>query len=271
MKRELRVLVTGGGTGGHTIPAIATIDAIKKIIASKHEDVELKILYVGSEAGVERRLATEAKVDFVSIATGKLRRSSNPLRMVNFANIRDAFRVPVGFIQAISVVKKFKPSTVFSTGGYVSVPAVFAAQLLKIPILMHEQTVQIGLANRWSSKVATRIALSYPESADELSLADRRKSFVTGGVVRECVLEGDADRAREQFGFNFDLSEMPVIYITGGAQGSTIINNAVLDGMGELVVQCCIVHQCGRQRAGSMQDETRLQDHASSLPENLKK
>jgi UDP-N-acetylglucosamine--N-acetylmuramyl-(pentapeptide) pyrophosphoryl-undecaprenol N-acetylglucosamine transferase len=264
---ELRILVTGGGTGGHTLPALATIAAIRKQITERPGNISLHFLYVGSKLGLEARLAGEADVDFVSIATGKLRRASNPLRMINRTNIVDAFRVPMGFLQALKIVAGFHPNVVFSTGGYVSIPAVFAAKLLNIPILMHEQTVQIGLANRWSAHAASQIALTFSESCVELNAKDRTKAFVTGGVVRKIVLAGDADRGRQRFGFTGDLADLPVVYITGGAQGSSVINTAVRDSLSELLTECCIIHQCGTQRGSSIQDEDLLKAAAAALPE----
>ena len=270
MARDLRILVTGGGTGGHTAPAIATVAAIRKLLSERQDHINPVFLYVGSEAGLESRMARESGLDFVAIATGKLRRSSNPLRMINTANVRDAFRVPLGFLQAVKVVRGFRPDVIFSTGGYVSVPAVFAAKILHRPVLMHEQTVQIGLANQWSAHVAARIALSYEESAQELNSADQKKAFVTGGVVRQVVLGGNPESARERYGFTGENSKYPVIYVTGGAQGSNIINKSILEALPGLLAQCCIIHQCGSQRQGTPQDEELLNAARENLPEALR-
>jgi UDP-N-acetylglucosamine--N-acetylmuramyl-(pentapeptide) pyrophosphoryl-undecaprenol N-acetylglucosamine transferase len=252
------------------LPAIATVDAIRLIAAEEQAEIALDFLYIGSADGLESRLAIEAGMRFVSIRTGKLRRSANPLRMLSIANLKDACRVPLGFMQALKIVGVFRPDVTFSTGGYVSVPAVMASALLKRPVLVHEQTVQVGLANRWSAHVATRIALSYPESASELNRADRRKSFVTGGVVRPLVLSGNACRARKIMGFDGELAELPVIYVTGGAQGSTVINNAILQSLPALTKKCCIIHQCGRQKGHVDQDEDRLRAASDDLPSNLR-
>jgi UDP-N-acetylglucosamine--N-acetylmuramyl-(pentapeptide) pyrophosphoryl-undecaprenol N-acetylglucosamine transferase len=267
--RELRILVTGGGTGGHTLPAIATIDAVRSVVKEERMDLTPVFLYVGSEAGLEVRLSEKAGVDFVAIATGKLRRMSNPVRMLSRQNVRDAFRVPLGFGQALAILRKFRPAVLFSTGGYVSIPAVFAAWMLKVPILMHEQTVQIGLANRWSAHVAQRIALSFEDAAGELSVEDRRKSFVTGSIVRDLVTTGDGSRARERYGFVADLESLPVVFVTGGAQGSSIINKAVQDALERLTSRCCIIHQCGNQTIGDAPIETALKEAAVRLPNNL--
>jgi UDP-N-acetylglucosamine--N-acetylmuramyl-(pentapeptide) pyrophosphoryl-undecaprenol N-acetylglucosamine transferase len=243
----------------------------RKIVVDEESDLTLNVLYIGSETGLEVRLSKESNILFKSIATGKLRRSANPLKMLNIRNFIDAFRIPLGFCQALKEVNRFRPDVVFSTGGYVSVPAVFAAWCMRVPVLVHEQTVQIGLANRWSAHVSTAIALSFPESSEELNPRDRQKTFVTGGVVRPIVLSGDPERARERYGFVGDIGGLPVVYVTGGAQGSTLINMAVRDALAELTSQCCIIHQCGKQAVGKVQDYDLLLAAAKSLPETMRK
>jgi UDP-N-acetylglucosamine--N-acetylmuramyl-(pentapeptide) pyrophosphoryl-undecaprenol N-acetylglucosamine transferase len=264
--RDLRIVVTGGGTGGHTLPAIATVAEIRRLISKHYVDVGLQLLYIGSSNGLEARLAKEAGIEFVPIATGKLRRSANPIRLLSLRNIRDAANVPIGFFEALKVVGAFHPNVIFSTGGYVSVPPVLAGRLLNIPIVMHEQTVQVGLANRISARISSRIALSYLESENELSANDRKKCFITGGIVRPEVTSGDADAARATFGLPGGL---PVVYVTGGAQGSSVINRAVRDALPDLIGSCCIIHQCGKQK-GPVQDENLLKSAADLLPNELK-
>ena len=240
----MRVLVTGGGTGGHVSPALAVIQVLR------NRDHGIVIRYVGSETGVEARLAREAGLEFVSVASGKLRRSSKgPLGLLTPANIRDAFRVPQGFFQAYKAVKEFKPDVVFATGGYVSVPAVLAAAALRIPILTHEQTVTVGLANKINGRYAKRIALSFEGALEELPPALRKKAFVTGNPVREEIFAGRAESALNRFGFDPVDECLPCIYVTGGAQGSHILNNAVKDALPTLLQQARVLHQCGEKDA----------------------
>ena len=113
--RELRILITGGGTGGHAVPAIATARAIRSLSSELvTPDVWNPVfLYVGSASGVEQRLAAEADIPFEAVQTGKLRRASNPIRMINRANLSDIVRVPVGIAQAAGSVGRFKPDVVF--------------------------------------------------------------------------------------------------------------------------------------------------------------
>ncbi|MBB6053105.1 undecaprenyldiphospho-muramoylpentapeptide beta-N-acetylglucosaminyltransferase [Armatimonas rosea] len=236
----MRVLVTGGGTGGHVSPALAVIQALQK------REPGIVIRYVGSATGVEAKLAREAGLEFVGVASGKLRRSSKgPLGLLTGANLRDAFRVPQGFFQALKAVKDFKPDVVFATGGYVSVPAVLAAASLRIPILTHEQTVTVGLANKINGRYAKRIALSFEGAKEELPPALQKKAFVTGNPVREVIFAGSKNSAASRFGFDGVDECLPCIYVTGGAQGSRILNNAVKDALPTLLTQARVLHQCG--------------------------
>lgn len=273
---ELRILITGGGTGGHAVPALATARAIMEILACENAPEASEphwkpvFRYIGSRHGVEARLAKEAGLDFVGIETGKLRRSRSIAGYFSWANIADAFRVPVGVLQALGEVYRFRPDVVVSTGGYVSVPPVIAAWALRRPILAHEQTVQIGLANRIIARFASRMAVSFPESLQELPAGLRGKGFVTGNPIRPVLFEGDRARAVERFGFDPADDALPTIYVTGGAQGSRMINRAVEEKLGEILSLARVVHQCGQQPSGE-QDYDRLIAKAETLSPELRR
>lgn len=252
----MRVLVTGGGTGGHVGPALAVIQVLQR------RDPQIVIRYVGSATGVEAKLAREAGLEFVGVASGKLRRSSKGvLGLLTAANLRDAFRVPQGFFQALQAVKTFKPDVIFATGGYVSVPAVLAAAALRIPILTHEQTVTVGLANKINGRYAKRIALSFEGAKDELSPALQKKAFVTGNPVREVIFAGNKGSAATRFGFDGVDECLPCLYVTGGAQGSQILNKAIREALPTLLSQARVLHQCGER------DAETLQAHRKTLSE----
>ncbi len=266
---EIRILVTGGGTGGHVSPALAVIQELRTLAQGK--DWVPVFCYVGSESGVEKRLAEEAGVAFAGVQTGKLRRSRHWRGLFSRANIVDAFRVPVGLVQAWRQVRTFRPEVVFSTGGYVSVPCVVAAGLQHVPILIHEQTVQVGLANQIAARFATRIALSFDGAAEELPARLRPKAFVTGNPVREIIFQGNKDHAVARFGFADEDQALPTVYVTGGAQGARIINRALEAVLPEVLAHCRIVHQCGRQPEGQEQDYDRLQAVAGKLSAVLRR
>ena len=261
--KELRILVTGGGTSGHISPAIAIIQTIQEM--AQRENVAVRFLYIGSFKGFEKLIVAQAGIDFTGIQTGKLR------RYFSLENFVDQLRLPVGVLQSLRAIAKFQPDVVFSTGGYVAVPPVVAASILKKKILIHEQTVQIGLANRISSRFATRIALSFESARDELSAAQKSKAFVTGNPLRPQIFNGDSNAAKTLCGFDSEGDELPTLYVTGGSQGARILNRAMEEILPELLQFCRVIHQCGRQPEASEQDLDRLHDAAGVLPAGLQK
>lgn len=265
-QRTLRILVTGGGSGGHVSPALATMEAFLEL-ANQDETWQPEFLYVGSHTGIERQMAHAARVPFTAIATGKLRRSSHVLGHFSWRNIVDALRLPWGILQALVVVFRFRPHAILSTGGFVCVPPVIAARLLGIPVITHEQTVQMGLANRIASRLANRIALTYESARAELPPRLQARAFVTGNPVRSVIFASNAATAQALAGFNDD--ELPTLYITGGAQGARHINRAVEDALPELLEFCRIIHQCGRQSAGNVGVHESLQQARAALPNHL--
>ena len=242
--RTIKILVTGGGTGGHVSPALAVIQAVQAVAAGADWTPEFQ--YVGSRNGVEQGLVKAAGIPFKGVQSGKLRRAATVRGLLTLKNLSDALRVPVGTLQAIGEVRRFAPDVVLATGGYVSVPPVIAAGLLRRPVLIHEQTVQIGLANKIAARFATRIALTFEGSATELPPRLRRKAFVTGNPVRLAIFGGDKARAVERFGFDVSENHLPTVYVTGGALGAKSINAAVEAALPELLSECRVIHQCGR-------------------------
>jgi UDP-N-acetylglucosamine--N-acetylmuramyl-(pentapeptide) pyrophosphoryl-undecaprenol N-acetylglucosamine transferase len=269
MVREVRILVTGGGTGGHVSPALAVVQTVQCLAEGTAWRPVFR--YVGSMHGVEKRLAEEAGLDFVGVQSGKLRRAFHWRGYLTLANLFDLFRVPVGVVQSLWHVWRFHPRVVFSTGGYVSVPSVIAGWLLRVPVLTHEQTVTVGLANRIAALFATRIALTFEGAAEELPRRLRAKAFVTGNPVRAAIFAGDRQRAVQRFGFSSEDNALPTVYVTGGAQGARVINRAVEAVLPELLQLCRVIHQCGRQPEGSEQDYDRLQAVADKLPAGLRR
>ncbi|MEJ7837795.1 MAG: glycosyltransferase, partial [Thermomicrobiales bacterium] len=137
----IRILIAGGGTGGHVLPAIAVIEELRA------RSLSIELLWVGGKSGVEAQIAEQHQVPFVAIHTGKLR------RYFSIQNFADALRIPVGIVRSGLHVRSFRPDVIFSTGGAVSVPTLIFGHRMA-PVLTHEQTAQVGLANRTAARFA---------------------------------------------------------------------------------------------------------------------
>ncbi|MGH3933708.1 MAG: UDP-N-acetylglucosamine--N-acetylmuramyl-(pentapeptide) pyrophosphoryl-undecaprenol N-acetylglucosamine transferase [Pseudonocardiaceae bacterium] len=258
--RPARLVATGGGTGGHTYPAITTIRTVRDLLAEA--GVELDVLYVGSATGLEARIAGQEGLDFAAIPTGKLRRASNPLKMISVANLRDIGRVAHGVAAARRVVRHFGPDAVLSTGGYVAVPVGLAARWARAPLLVHEQTTRLGLANRILVRRADVIALSSAASLPLLPGSLRTRAVVTGNPVRPELLDGDPAAAVKALEWAGHDPHLPTVYVTGGAQGSVQINRLVEAVLPDLLRRANVIHQCGqasqaatRQLAAGLADD----------------
>ncbi|MGW6981470.1 UDP-N-acetylglucosamine--N-acetylmuramyl-(pentapeptide) pyrophosphoryl-undecaprenol N-acetylglucosamine transferase [Streptomyces sp. NPDC054932] len=240
---SFRLLVTGGGTGGHTYPALTAIRTLQGRLAATGG--RLDVLWIGTADGLEARVAPAEGIAFRTVTTGKIRRSSNPLKMLSAANVKDMARVPLGVAQARAIVSEFEPDVVLATGGYVAVPAGLAARLCRRPLVLHEQTVRLGLANRKLAGSATRIAVSSESSLALLPADVRDRAVVTGNPVRPEVLTGHPDKAVEALALHGFDRRLPTVYVTGGAQGAQQINGVVRDLLPWLLSHANVVHQCG--------------------------
>ncbi|MBA2278542.1 MAG: UDP-N-acetylglucosamine--N-acetylmuramyl-(pentapeptide) pyrophosphoryl-undecaprenol N-acetylglucosamine transferase, partial [Chloroflexia bacterium] len=249
-RSALRIVIAGGGTGGHVLPAIAVVEELRR------RQTAVELLWIGSSDGVEREQAERSGVPFIAVPTGKLR------RYLSFQNIVDATRVPLGIIAAWRALRQFRPDVVFSTGGAVSVPTALAAARMA-PILTHEQTAQIGLANRTVARVADTFAVGFEPTAN-LARKLHRRVVVTGNPVRRSLADGDAARGFERFGFD---PELPLIYVTGGARGASPLNDRIGALLPDLLERCQVLHQTGPESAN--RDAVRLREMREEWPARL--
>ncbi|WP_433178375.1 UDP-N-acetylglucosamine--N-acetylmuramyl-(pentapeptide) pyrophosphoryl-undecaprenol N-acetylglucosamine transferase [Actinoallomurus sp. CA-150999] len=255
----LRLIVTGGGTGGHTYPALTAVRTLQARLAASGR--RLEVLWVGTADSLESRVAAGEGIRFASVATGKIRRSSNPLKMLRPANVRDMLRVPLGVLQARRIVKRFRPDVVLATGGYVAVPVGLAASMRRRPLVVHEQTVRLGLANRSLAGRATRVAVSSESTLPLLSEAVRSTTVVTGNPVRPEVLAGQPDKAIQALGLHRFDPRRPTVYVTGGAQGAAQINTLVAAILPWLLSHANVIHQCGADKVAD------VRQHTAGLPD----
>ncbi|MBB5965896.1 UDP-N-acetylglucosamine--N-acetylmuramyl-(pentapeptide) pyrophosphoryl-undecaprenol N-acetylglucosamine transferase [Planomonospora venezuelensis] len=252
--RPFRLIVTGGGTGGHTYPALTTVRTLQARLAATGR--ALDVVWVGTADGLEARVAASERIAFAAVATGKVRRARNPLKMISPANIKDMGRVPLGVAQARSIVSRFRPDVVLATGGYVAVPVGLAAAMCRRPLVVHEQTVRLGLANRLLARTATRFAVSSESTVSLLPESSRGIAVVTGNPVRPEVLSGQADKAINGLGLHGFDRTLPTVYVTGGAQGSQQINNVVGGVLPWLLSHANVVHQCGTANVEELRRRT---------------
>lgn len=256
-----RLVVTGGGTGGHTYPAVTAVRTLRDRLAE--EGRALETLWIGTADGLEARVAPAEGIAFTSVVTGKIRRSKNPLRLASPANVRDMARVPLGVVQARKAIDLFRPDVVLATGGYVAVPAGLAARMCRRPLVLHEQTLRLGLTNRKLAASAARICVSSESSLPMLSESARAVAVVTGNPVRPEVLSGNRDRAVQSLSlWGFDR-RLPTVYVTGGAQGAQQINELVGEVLPWLLERANVIHQCGPANADG------LRARATTLPAEL--
>ncbi|MFC1644625.1 undecaprenyldiphospho-muramoylpentapeptide beta-N-acetylglucosaminyltransferase [Patescibacteria group bacterium] len=224
----MRIVLTGGGTGGHIYPLVAVSREIKNRYGS---DVEF--LFIGPNGEMEKRAMDEESIKSKKILAGKMRRYFSP------GNFTDFFKVPIGIIQSLVLLLVYMPDVVFSKGGYASFPVVFAAWVYRIPILTHESDSIPGLANRIIGKFSNRVAISYPRSRRYF---DSSKTLLSGNPIRKQIVSGDAGRVIQKLGL---AESRPVILVLGGSLGSENVNKAVIKILPELLKYAQVIHQTG--------------------------
>jgi len=227
----MRVLIAGGGTGGHVYPALAVASVLR-------DHYHAEIVYMGDRHGLEAELVPAAGFPFVAIDAGKLR------RYLAWSTVRDLGRVPIGVSQALHHMRVFRPSVVFTSGGYVAVPAGVAARVWRIPLLVHQQDVSPNLANRLIAPLATRISVSFAES---LRYFPPAKTMLTGNPIRQAVVRaanGDRAAARQRLGWR---QEMPVVLVTGGSQGARHLNQVTVHALPRLLPHIQVAQISGKQ------------------------
>ncbi len=231
----MKILFTGGGTGGHIFPVIAVTREIKK------RQTEMELSYMGPEDDFASRLFFKEGIKTYFVLSGKIRRYFNFSAF--FKNIIDIFiKIPLGTIQAFLILFFTAPDVVFSKGGYGSLPTVIAAWVLRIPIFLHESDVIPGLTNKIVGKFSDKIFVSFPIKS--MRYFPESKMIFTGNPVRESLLQIDPKNTKNVLNLT---STKPVILILGGSQGSTRINNLISQILPSLLKQFEIIHQSGQK------------------------
>ena len=183
MKNKDCIAFTGGGTAGHIFPGIAVINELRKKWNGR-------VFWLGSRINKERKWILLEKISFYGLYSGKLR------RYLSFQNILDVFKLFAGFLQSLIYLKREKPLLLFSKGGYVSVPPVLAAKILKIPVITHESDLTPGMATLINSRFANKILISFKKTFDFFNKQLRTKLVLTGNPVRQELLNGKPEKGR---------------------------------------------------------------------------
>jgi len=214
-----KIVLTGGGTAGHVIPALALLPELKK---HGYEAV-----FIGG-TGMEKDLAEKSGVPYYSTANVKFDRG-NPLK-----NLKIPYKLHKGVAEATDILTKIRPDVVFSKGGYAALPTCFAAKKLRIPVVVHESDYSFGLANKIVKKFAALTITSFPETQGGVCL---------GNPVREEIFFGNKRRAISKYALNTEKNTMLVF---GGSLGAERINKVIYEGLERLTKNYNIIHISGK-------------------------
>jgi len=227
----MKILFTGGGSGGHFYPIIAIAEEVNDLV--KQERLLEAKLYYMSNTPFNERMLYDNNIIYLSAPAGKVR------RYFSIKNFFDMFKTATGIIKAVWRVFTIFPDVVLGKGGYASFPALVAARLFRIPVIIHESDSTPGRVNLWASKFARKIAISYPEVAEYFP---KEKVAYTGNPIRKSIQKRDQEGAVEFLKLEKDI---PLILILGGSQGAQAINDALLDSIPKLIEKYQIIHQTG--------------------------
>ncbi|MEW6724839.1 MAG: undecaprenyldiphospho-muramoylpentapeptide beta-N-acetylglucosaminyltransferase [Bacillota bacterium] len=208
----MRVLVSGGGTGGHIYPALAIVDALREV------DSSIEVLYAGTADGLEARLVPERGIRFEAIESGGL------IRLSLWRKVAGVVRAARGVLQACRLIGAFRPDVVVGTGGFVSGPVLLAAILRGVPTLIQEQNAFPGSTNRWLAPFVDLVCLAFDEGRRYIS--PRASCLVTGNPVRRELVQLSPEAGFARLGFQPDL---PLVYATAGSRGAASLTAAMAE------------------------------------------
>ena len=221
-----RIVLTGGGTAGHVSPNQALIPLLL--------DEGWEIHYIGTKTGIERTLIEPMPgVTYHAVSSGKRR------RYFDWKNFTDPFRVVAGACQSFQIIRRLKPSIVFSKGGFVSVPVVLGAALCRVPVVMHESDITPGLANKLCKPFARVVCTTFPECARLLG----DKGVQTGTPLRAQIFSGSRERGLQLAGFD---GSKPVLMMIGGSLGAQTVNAVLREALPALTPRYDVLHVCGK-------------------------
>jgi UDP-N-acetylglucosamine--N-acetylmuramyl-(pentapeptide) pyrophosphoryl-undecaprenol N-acetylglucosamine transferase len=239
----MRIVLTGGGTGGHFYPLMAVADSLYE--QSKEEKLisDPDIYYLAPDS-YDQEVLNKYGITYKSVQAGKSRPG------FSLKNFFDWFKTGWGIIRALWTVFVIYPDVIFAKGGYASFPVLVAGRLLRIPIIIHESDSVPGRVNRWAGSFSEQIAVSFPQAT---KFFPEEKVALTGNPIRRDVVDPAQSGAREFLEMDEDI---PVIFILGGSQGAQIINSVILETLPRLLELYYVIHQVGENNVESVQETT---------------
>lgn len=204
----MRIILTGGGTGGHVYPAISIMEALKE------KDSSIDFLYVGTEKGLENKIAKDMKIEFEAIDIQGINKK------IDIETVKRILKIMKSIFKARDIINKYKPDIVIGTGGYVSFPIIFVAGRKKIPVFIHEQNSIPGMANKFLCRYATKLFVSFPESMDKFKIKSD-KIELSGNPVRKEFTNKDKKKCKSELG----IEDKKVVLVTGGSGGAKVVND----------------------------------------------
>ncbi|MFA5184330.1 MAG: UDP-N-acetylglucosamine--N-acetylmuramyl-(pentapeptide) pyrophosphoryl-undecaprenol N-acetylglucosamine transferase [Patescibacteria group bacterium] len=236
------IIFSGGGTGGSVTPLLAVAEEL----AREDENKDLNFVFVGTKSGPEQEMVSAfnrdiAPLRFIPLISGKWR------RYFSIRNILDIFKVAAAWFKSFRILAELAPDLVVSAGAFVSVPLVWAAAFKKIPILIHQQDVRPGLANKLMAPFARTITVTF-----EKSLLDYGpRAVLAGNPVGRLKLDND-DASRRALKERYGLaSNHPLVLVIGGGTGATAINKLIFSAAAELTKNCQVFHLTGKGKLPS--------------------
>jgi len=234
-EKKYKIVITGGGTGGHIFPLLAIVRELKNILPTSRLD----ILYVGPKDSISKDYMEKEGIPVKYISAGKIRRYGGVKPF--FHNITDVlFRIPWGVLQSFICLYFFSPDIVLSKGGYGSFPVVISARVFQVPVILHESDSVSGAVNKFLQKFCAEVFTSFPKTEG----IDESKMFIAGNPVRKEIIGTDREVAKKELNLQ---GEKPVIFIVGGSQGSQRINDLFLSASTGFLENFEIIHQVGTE------------------------
>lgn len=237
----MRIVLLGGGSGGHFYPLVAVARALRDI-AEEERIVSMDIIMMGAKP-FDPDALVEDNIQYEEVPAGKIR------RYFSISNFSDSIRTIRGIFRAIWKITLHPPDVVFSKGGYDSFPVLVAARMYRIPIMIHESDAVPGVVNKWAGHFARRIGVSFPET---VHLFPQEKVALIGNPIRISIIGGSHDEAFDMFNLE---SGIPTVLVLGGSQGAQKLNDAVISLLPELVERAQVIHSTGKDNYESVKGE----------------